>query len=193
VLPTMARVAHLRPHWRLEGRAVLGPGARHIPASTVLVQRSGHRIRLSGSALRARAAATLRLKVGLFGSGAASGLFAIGPYRFMHGTPVGRWPRVAEGGARAILDPPGRSRNLRPGSSLLPVRVMGRLARSKAMNLAIAVNGTIVSTAPTIRVHRQRLFSALIPESSLHPGSNGIEVFAIVRAPGGPRLRPLPR
>jgi Sulfatase len=192
VVPTMARIAHLRLGWRLEGRPVFGPAARRIPDSTLLVQRSGLRIHLTSRALRGRASRALRLKARLFGSSAASGLFAIGPYRFMHGTPVGRWLRLGRGHARAILDPPGRMRSVRPGSNLVPVRVLGRLSGSpKDTNLAIAVNGTIEATAPTIRVHRGRVFSVLIPESSLHAGTNRVEVFGIVRAPGGPRLRPL--
>jgi hypothetical protein len=192
VVPTMAGVAHLRLPWPLEGRSALGAGARRIPGSTVLVQRSGHRIHLSGGELRGRADRAIRRKVRLFGSGDPSGLFAMGSYRFMHGTPVGRWPALPAAHSRAILDRPGRSRTLRRGSALVPVRVLGRLtAVRKHTDIAIAVNGTIATTAPSIGVHGQQLFSALLPESALHEGRNGIELFAIVRTRGGPRLRPL--
>ena len=47
--------------------------------------------------------------------------------------------------------------------------------------MAIAVNGTIVATAPTIapRQGAPRIFSVLIPESSLREGANSVELFAI--------------
>src|SRR5215211_540014 len=76
VLPTIARVAHFPVDWRIEGRALFGPSTRHIPHSTLMVTRSGHRMRLSEDELRRRAAAALRLKLGLFGSGdSAPGLY----------------------------------------------------------------------------------------------------------------------
>jgi Sulfatase len=189
VLPTIARVAHLRPRWPVEGRSVFGPGARRIPSSTLLVERSGRTIRLSLGELRRRASTALRLKLGLFGSGDdPPGLFGLGPYGSMHGTPVARWPRVARSATRAIVDPVGRG--------TVPVKVSGRLSGSgshRPTDLAIALNGTIVATAPTITPspHARQAFTALVPESSLGERANRLEVFAIERREDGERLRPL--
>jgi hypothetical protein len=69
VLPTIARIAHMCIPWRVHGRSVLGPAARRIPGSTLLIKRSGQRLRLSYGSLTRGADASLRLKLRLFGSG----------------------------------------------------------------------------------------------------------------------------
>lgn len=186
VLPTIARVAHLHPNWRVEGRSVFGPAARRIPASTVLVQRSGHRIRLSAAALRREGDAARRLKVRLFGSGSgAPGLFGVGPYKGLHGTPVSRSQQLPGNGTRALVD-----------SGFFPVKVSGRLAGEdarKPMSLAIAANGVIAATAPTIDAGRRSplYFSALLPESALRAAGNSIKLYEISGSSAHPRLRPL--
>jgi hypothetical protein len=195
VVPTMARVARLRLRWRVEGRSVFGPASRRIPGSTLLVKRSGRRIRLSLRALRRRAAGALRLKLRLFGSGGTS-LNRVGPYRFMHGTPVRRWRALAPGGTRAVVDLADGYMRVRLASGFVPVKVMGRLTgrgSRKRTDIAIAINDTIAATAPTVapRRHGTRFFSALVPESALREGRNEVEIFAIVRGGGAPQLRPL--
>jgi hypothetical protein len=195
VVPTIARLAHVPVDWRVEGRSVFGPAARRIPSWTLLVKRSGHRIRLSGGALRRRAAGALRLKLRLFGSGGAS-LYGIGPDRFMHETPVRRWRVRAPSAVRAVLDRPGLHRWASVGSGVLPVEVTGGLAgrgSRRHVDIAIAVNGSIAATAPTITAqrHGRRFFSALVPEGILREGANRIELFAIRSGEGAQQLQPL--
>lgn len=197
VLPTIASVAHVGPGRRVQGRSIFGPASRRIPSSTLLVERSGHRVHLSLGTLRRRGAAALRLKVRLFGSGnAPPGLYGVGPYPFMHGTPVSGWPALAPGGTRAALDLPGQYARVHLGSGLLPVKVMGRLTRSGShtpTDIAIAINDRIAATAPTVAPRRggTQFFSALVPEGALHEGRNKMKIFAIVRGAGAPGLRPL--
>lgn len=195
VVPTIARVAHVRPRWRVEGRSVIGPSVRRIPGTTLLIQRSGNRLRLTHAALRRRAADSARLKSRLFGSGSAS-LYRIGPSPVLHGTPLGRWPALPPGGTRAVLDLADRYASVRLGSGSLPVKVMGRLMGPGSGNpadIAVAVNGTIAATAPTVARSpaRTQYFSALVPEGSLREGANTVQIFAIVPSGGGPALRPL--
>jgi hypothetical protein len=187
VLPTIARVAHIRIGWPTEGRSVLGPAARQIPSSTLLVTRSGHRLRLSLGRLRARGAASLRAKLRLFGSGRDS-LYRIGPNSFMDGTPVSRWRPRPPGTVRAALDSSASLGRVRLASGFLPLEVTGSLrgrGSGRHLDLAIAVNGTVVATAPTVAVRRGQAFAALVPESAVRDGRNRIELFAIRR---GPRL-----
>jgi Sulfatase len=197
VLPTIAAVAHLRIDWPIEGRSVLGRAARRIPSSTLLVKRSGQRLRLSLGALRSRAADALRLKLRLFGSGAgAPGLYGIGPFPSMHGAPVGRFGRLPASGTRAALDAAGSYSRVRLGSGFLPVMVTGTLTGSdyrRPLDIAVAVNDTIAATAPTFAGRRRgrQLFSALLPETALRDGANRVQLFAIVPGGTGPRLRPL--
>ena len=175
---------------------MIGPSARRIPSSTLLVQRSGARLRLTLGALRRRAAESARLKSRLFGSGGTS-LYGIGPSPFLLGTPVARWPAVAPSGTRAVLDLADGYSHVRLGSGFVPVKVMVRLSgpgSDKATDIAVAVNGTIAATAPSLtpRPGTSHYFSALVPEDRLHEGANTIEILAIVRGGGGPALRPLP-
>jgi hypothetical protein len=189
VLPTIARVARVRPNWRVEGRPLFGPGTGKIPSTTLVRERSGHRIVLSLRNLRRRSAEALRLKLSLFGSGA--GLYGIGPHRELVGTPVANWLALPAGSRRADLDNASRFGNVSLNTPL--VKVTGRLAGSSStaqLDLAIAVNGTIVATAPAFapRQGGTRIFSALIPESSLRAGANTVQLFAIEN---GPALRPV--
>jgi hypothetical protein len=197
VLPTIADVTHMRIGWPVEGHSVFGAGAARIPSATVMIQRSGQRIRLGLGALRRRAAASLRLKLKLFGSGDDEpGLFGIGPYPRLHGTPVSRWPLLAGGATRVVLDGAAGYRHVRLGSGSAPVKVSGLLSGSgsrKDLDVAVAVDGTIAATAPTVapRPGAGRLFSLVIPERALHDGANRIGVFAIKARPGQLRLEPL--
>jgi hypothetical protein len=197
VLPTIARVAHLRPGWHVEGRPLVGPGTGRIPGSTVLIERDGRRIVLSGRDLRRRAAAALHLKLRLFGSGdSGPGLYGIGPFLDMHNTSVSAWPMLPSGGARAILDDPARYRKVRRDAPTLPVKVSGRLSGKgsrAAKDVAIAINDTIVATAPAVAPNRKSpgVLSVLVPAGALRDGSNVVEVYAIERHRGSASLRRL--
>jgi len=194
ILPTIARVAQLKPSWQVEGRPLFGAGSHKIPSTTLVLERSGHQMRLSLRELRRRSAAALRLKLKLFGSGnRPPGMFGIGPRPELVGTPVSKWPALPLGSRRAELDGADRLKSVQLDSPTLPVKVTGRLAgseRTAPLDLAIAVNGTIAATAPAIapRDGATRIFTLLIPESSLHDGANTVELFAIEN---GRALRPL--
>ena len=157
VLPTIAKVAHVPIGWHTEGRDLFGKA--RIPSTTVLVQRDGGRIRLGAAELRRRFDASLRTKLDLFGDGDHT-LFGIGPDPELHGTPVSKWTVLPRGALHARLDDPGP----------VPVKVSGRLAGpgSRAEHdLAVAVDGTIVATAPTVE---HRVFSVVLP----HPAKRTV-------------------
>ena len=196
ILPTIARVARLRPNWRVEGHPMFGPEARRIPRSILFFRRSGQRIQVSPKWLSRRVAASLRLKLKLFGAGNTSGLYAIGPHRELHGTAVTRWPALPASALRAQLDNLQRYRDVRLDSPTAPVKVSGRLSGPGSQaprNVAVAVNGTIVATAPALAANggSGRLLSVMIPESSLVEGANTLQLFAIEGGRGAPALRPL--
>jgi hypothetical protein len=197
LLPTIASVAHVRPSWRVDGVPLVGPQRRRPPASTLLFERDGRRIVLSGRDLRGRAAAALRLKLRLFGSADdPPGLYGIGPFPSMHGTPVAHWPVLPPSGALAVLDRPSDYREVRLDASSVPVKVSGRLTGSgsdKPTDVAIAIGGTIVATAPTVSPHPNapQVISVVVPEEALREGHNRLDVFAIERRGGRLALRPL--
>jgi hypothetical protein len=70
-------------------------------------------------------------------------------------------------------------------------KLTGKGNRTK-LNIGVAVNGTVVATAPTFAPRRGagQLFSVLVPESSLRDGRNSVELYALLGR-GTPRLRPL--
>lgn len=165
---------------------MFGPAARKIPRTSVIVGRGGQRIRLTPSSLRRRRAASLRLKLKLFGSSRSP--FGLGPHRELHGTPVSRWPMSPAGGVVAQLDSPERFHDVQLASQQPPVKLTGRLTgpgSGAPLDIAIAVNGTIEATASSFAVPRSSgpLFSTLIPETSLRQGANSVQLFAIQSGP----------
>jgi hypothetical protein len=78
----------------------------------------------------------------------------------------------------------------------VPVKVSGRLigpAARKPTDVAVAIGGTIVATAPAVAPdpNVRRVISVLVPESALRMGHNRLEVFAIERRQRLVALRPL--
>jgi Sulfatase len=170
VLPTIAAAAHVPIGWTTEGRNLFGRAAARIPAATVMIQRDGDRITLSEAELHRRIAASVRLKQRLFGGG----LFDIGPDPELDGTRVS--DPLPRGKLRARVDQP------------VGVKVSGVLdgpGSAAHHDLAFAVDGTIVATAPTVE---HSVFSVLLPKS---PGGGRLAVYAIERKDGRVRLRAL--
>lgn len=197
VVPTVARLAGIRPGWRTQGRSAYGRAARRIPASTVVFQRSGGRFRFSPGGLRRWARAAQRLKLRLFGSGDGQpGLYGIGPFRTLVGRATSDLPIDSAERTRAAVNDRRGFNSVRLGSSFVPAYVSGRLTRLAARPpraVAVAVNGRIAATSPTYRVHRggPLYFSALVPESAFHEGRNDIRILSASGSGREVRLRAL--
>jgi hypothetical protein len=195
VVPTVAKLAHVRAPWRMRGHSVYGPAARRIPSSTTVFQRSGKRFRLSLGGLRRWARAARRRKLRLFGSGdGPPGLYGVGPYRALVGTPPTQWPRASSAGTRVALDNRSKFGGVRLSASFIPTLVTGRVLGSRLPRaVAVAVNGRIAATSPTFRVRRRGrfYFSALVPEGSFREGRNDVRVFAVSGSGRDPHLRAL--
>jgi sulfatase-like protein len=195
VVPTVARLAGVRLRWRVQGRSVYGPGARRIPAATTVFQRSGRRFRLTLGGLRRWARAAERRKLALFGAGTGGpGLYRIGPERALVGTPLAHWKVSSAGGSRAAVTDRRAFDAVRLSSSFIPSYVIGRLTGARPPQaIAVALNGQIVATAPSYRVHRGSplFFSALLPESVFREGRNELRVFGVAGRGRGLRLGPL--
>jgi hypothetical protein len=197
VLPTVARLAGVRPRWRMQGHSVYGRLAQLIPSSATVFQRSGRRFTFTLAALRRWARAARRRKVALFGSGAGQpGLFGIGPYRGLVGDTTSSLRVTSAGVTRAALTGGRAFHAVRLASPFVPSYVSGRLLRSGThppRAVAVAVNGRIATTSPTYRVHRggPLYFGALMPESALREGANDVRVYSVSGPAGSPRLRAL--
>jgi hypothetical protein len=191
IVPTIANVLGLRVPWRTQGRSVFGPSARRIPGSVTLVQRTGHRITLSYRAIRAKGRAALRTKLGLFGSGdGPPGLFGIGPDPRLRGTAPSIWPWASAANATAQVNNASALLRVSRVSGYVPTHITGRLAgrgASRHGTVAVAVNDVIVATSPVFALNgvRGRLFSVMVPESSLREGRNDMRIFGVGHGPAG--------
>ncbi len=197
VVPTIASLTHLKIPYRVGGHSIYGPGSRLIPSRTVVYQRSGRRYTLTAVGLRRWAKGAQRLKLGLFGSGgAAPGIYGVGPYRRLVGTPAARWNPAPAGLTRATLNDPGAYRSVRPSSSFVPTYVTGRLRQpggAPPRAVAIAINGQIVATSPTFKTPagEDLYYAALVPPSALRAGANTVSLFAVSGSANAPGLRKL--
>ena len=120
VLPTVARLAGVRPSWPMQGHSVYGRSARRIPSSATVFERSGRRFTFTFGALRRWARAARRRKIQLFGSGDGQpGLYRIGPYRSLVGS---AHVELAGGRGRSHAGRPQRRRGVSHGAVLVAVR-----------------------------------------------------------------------
>jgi hypothetical protein len=197
VLPTIAHVTGVRVPRGTQGISALGPLARRIPASTTLIQRSGHHLRLSLRALQREGRKAVRRKLRRFGSGPLfPGLYRIGPHPSLLLRPVAQLPVSPARRLRAVVNPRSAAGPVRLRPRFAPSYLTGRLVGAtgrRRVDLAVALNGLVVATVPSFRLSRKgpELFSAIIPEEAFHDGSNEVSLFRVDRRGDGVHLRAL--
>jgi hypothetical protein len=188
VLPTVADALGVGIPWHVDGHSLLG---RRPPADSLVTIRAydGRILRVPLSRLLAERAQALRRQVELFGTGGWSSLYGTGPHAelvgrsladFQVGSAAGMKVKL---GGRALLDA------VDPDSSVAPVYLDGEIAGGQAeMDLAVAVNGKIVTTTRTYDSDGDARLSALLPEASLVSGRNEVDVFVVRESSTGPVL-----
>jgi hypothetical protein len=198
VAPTIADLVNARLPYRADGRSAFSRTVRARRGAMVIKRDFSGRLHISARELERRRGALLRARLRRFGSGDWDSLYTgIGPSRELIGRPVAELPRASAGPVRARIVGAGRMRALKRGSRIWPTQVAGSLtgpAGDQTRDIAIAVNGTIEATGRSFHLHlpkaqRARVgesFAVMVPERSLHPGRNRVEVFEIV---GGRSLR----
>jgi hypothetical protein len=194
VVPTLAQLTHTKIPYRVSGHSVYGRGARKIPSTTVVYQRSGHRYTLSGPGLRRWARGAQALKLRLFGAGnGAPGLYGIGPYRSLVGRRVSTLHPAPAGGPRASLSDAGAYAHVDTSGAFLPSYVTGRLTgvgTKPPAAIAVAVNGQIAGTSPPFRTvpNGPYYYASLVPPTALRSGGNRVQLFAISGSSASPVL-----
>lgn len=181
ILPTIARVLGLSPPLHVEGSPLVG---RSVPPNgTVRVKAGGQLVSARLSALRAKRSRTLAERIGTFGQGSFASVYGIGPHRELLGRRIAELvvrpstaPRVKLEG-RSLFDA------VDPASDFVPAYVEGTLTgeRVARLDLAIALNGRIAAVTRTFVEDGQTRFAALVPEQSLRPGPNTVDVFSVLR------------
>ncbi len=169
VLPTVAEAAGVRLPWRADGMPA--DERADDPAAPIDVSHAGEPALTEPLATvlaqrRAREAVEERLL--------RDGVYGIGPRPEL----IGR--RVRAGTRRVTVD---------PDAPVLPSFVAGRASGLEPdAELAVAVNGRVEATTRVYRQGGRPRYAALVPPSSLRPGTNTITVLEVL--PGG-ELEPL--
>jgi Sulfatase len=200
VVPTMADLLGWRMPYRADGRSAFSRAVRRRRTAMVIERDFSRRMTISAAALERRRAALLRTRLRRFGWGTWDRLYTgIGPNRELIGRRAGELPRAPRGSVRASIVGGAAMANVSRRSLVLPTQVAGpiRGARGReTRDLAVAVNGTIEAVGRSFHLRvpaRQSAragesFAVMVPESSMRPGRNAVEVFEVV---GGGKLRPL--
>jgi hypothetical protein len=174
---TIAKATGSRPAAGLAGHDLRDDGYRGH-GDVAVQKQDGRVVSVPAARWRKRVDASKAHELSLFGSGPAS-LFDFGPARQLDGR------RVQDLNLRKLkveIFESRNYRNVRLGSRYLPVHVLGRASTSVAgKTLAIALNGTVVATAPGYPPlgKRRFTFSAMLPPSAFSQGANRVEVFQV--------------
>ena len=192
VVPTIADVLGLRMPYRADGRSAFSETVRRR-RSLVMVRRDfGADIKVPAKVLERRRRALLLDRLKRFGSGDWASLYTgVGPNRKLLGRAVAEPAPKRAGKVRATIAAARAVRAVRKRSVLLPTQVAGPVTGGDAgdrRDIAVAVNGRIEAVSRTfyLRGSRQESFAVNVPEVSLKPGRNRVEVFEVL---GGLRLR----
>jgi sulfatase-like protein len=182
ILPTIADVLDVRVPWRTDGRSALGVRRGDEPRVGVWTS-AGELVSGDAAGLGRRRAALLSRQLELFGAGNwQPGLFRIGPHRELLGRAVDGLA-VARPGSPSVRLIGGTTYD--PDSPLAPVHVAGLLFGAGAgEDLAVAVGGRIQAMTRSYDYGGKTWFSAVVPESAFHSGSNAVRLF-LVESEGG--------
>jgi hypothetical protein len=178
VLPTIAELIGVRIPWAIDGRSARAPTVaaqrrRHIVSKkfkhTYLVDTRGYQ--------RAKRAAVAR-KLRLFGTNT----YAFGPRPDLIGRRLARLSVLPPGEQRALVANARRYARVDPSTRFVPTHIVGRILKGVPDGervVVVAVNGTIAATGRTFTLagsHAEQ-FSILIPERTLEPGANHLDIL----------------
>jgi hypothetical protein len=190
VVPTVADVLKTPLSYHADGRSAFGPAPQ---PSEVRIPPNGFRKQavIARDAYLAEREARMQRRLRLFGAGHK------GLYRFWHTRRlVGTWLRRGQfaraNRTRARFSKPRRFHTVRRGTGVVPAEITGQIlnGRGKEREVALSVNGRIQAVGKTFHLvgDRREHFAEMVPEQSLHEGTNTVRLFQVVR---GHKLRPL--
>jgi hypothetical protein len=198
IAPTIADLLNARLAYRTDGSSAFSRAVRSRRGAMIIKRDFSRRLHISGRELSRRRGALLRARLRHFGSGSWDRLYTgIGPSRALIGKPVAALPKVARNGLQAGLAETVAIRTVRRDSLVRPTQIAGSIVGGGPRDtraLAIAVNGTIEATGVSFHLHLPKAertragesYAVMVPERSMRPGRNVVEVYEIV---GGAKLR----
>lgn len=178
ILPTIAEVLGIRLPDRTDGVSAFSAAVERRDTIRVLKRDLSGWIRLSADEFERRKAEQLARKIELFGTGAdgPERIFRVGPHRELIGRPVGSLAPL-DG---AQLENAGDYEDVDGSSGYVPAHVVGRVEGGEpGLDIAIAVNGTIVATSRTYTLANddEVIFAAIVPEDAFRQGGNEVQVL----------------
>ena len=192
VTPTIADVLGFRLGYRADGRSAFSAATRRRRTVSLTTRDFSSIVTISERRWKARRRAVVRRRLRQFGSGDIASLFTgIGPHRDLIGsTPAA--VGAAAGAARVRASLAQGSLFADVDRSVVPTQIAGDLRGGRAgakRDLAVAVNGRIEAVGRSFYLTGDSTehFALMIPERSLHPGTNQIDLFEVA----GGRLRRL--
>jgi hypothetical protein len=200
VAPTIADLVNARLPYRADGRSAFSRAVRARRGAMIIKRDFSRRLHISARALERRRDALLQARLRHFGSGDWDRLYTgIGPSRELIGRPVAELARAGAGRVQASIVRAVDLRSVKRDSLVRPTQIAGAIVGGtggETRDIAIAVNGTIEATGVSFHLHLPRAqrartgerFAVMVPERSIHPGRNSVEVFEIVGAGRSLRL-----
>ena len=183
VAPTIAAVLDWKLGYRTDGHSAFGPITRKRRAVTLTTRDFSSTVSISGRRWEARRRAVVRRRLRQFGSGDIASLFTgIGPNRELIGqTP----PDVARASVRASISDPRLFTNVDRAAGVVPTQITGDLTGGRGgekRDIAVAVNGRVEAVGRSFYLEGDSTehFALMVPERSLHDGSNTVALFEIV-------------
>jgi hypothetical protein len=204
VVPTVADALDVPLRWA-DGRSGFDTGTRRSRLIRIPTRFFERTLVFDGPALERRRRRIIRHWARLFGAGEFSELlfgspwtsvYRIGPRPELIGARLSRL-RVTEAGSPTANLAGGPHWNwFDPGSRIAPVQVAGQVlgaGQGERRFVAAAVNGRVQAVGRTfyLQGNSLELFSVLVPESSLRPGRNRVELFEVQGRGRSLRLRRL--
>jgi Sulfatase len=208
VVPTIADVLHMPLGYKADGRPASSPVTRRRKYVRMFARGLTGTFTVPARDMLRRRARLRRKEARLYGNGSWASLYRGGPDGGLVGRSPGFLLHAARGTARARVVNTSLMRDLPRGSGVVPAQVAGHIAHGDPgahREIAVAVNHRIEAVTRTfsLRGSGQEQFAAMVPEQSLHPGHNVVQVFQVLPARAGAhapllgepglRLRPLGR
>lgn len=179
VLPTIARAAHTRIPWPVDGH----PLRASLPSDgqVSLLDKHGQPVSAPLSVLLTERRAALAHQIAVFGTGSRERLYRIGHHPSLLGKPVLELAAQPRSDVRVEIDGAQLLNTVDLHSEIIPSYVTGRILSGSGAGeeLALAVNGTIAATTRSYDDSGEERFAALVPERMLHTGSNPVELFGV--------------
>lgn len=183
ILPMIAEVLGVNAGWTFDGTSLLDPSTKDRSRKTVYAYR-GNTYHFDAE-FREKYSA-LEKKLGLFGTGKDPlNLYRFGPNKELVGQHLDELDVVGSPQHMIYVHEANLLADIDPLQPILPAAISGYILSASATNrkaerdVAIAVNGTILSVTRTFLNGTQERFAAMIPETSLRKGANRVEVFLV--------------